>query len=130
FTAVQNQVVDLGKRAVKASSFETTGPGAGNLSFKEIGCSMSLPEKGITFCVQGSPPILFVTTSNGDFRPVSSLSPSGFQDTSTGARQACDAIHRGTFYVEKGAGNVADKPFLCAKMADNRYAWIQLGTAP
>ena len=36
----------------------------------------------------------------------------------------------GTFYAEKGSGTVADRPYLCAKKADNTYGWLQLATIP
>jgi hypothetical protein len=63
-------------------------------------------------------------------RPVSSLSPVGFRDASTAAKPNCTAENRGTFYVEKGAGKIADKPFLCAKKSDNSYEWIGLAVVP
>ncbi len=129
-TAVQDQVIDLGKHKLKASSLELTGPGPGNFFFGETGCPF-LPTKGVTFCaLQGSPPVFSQVTPTSGPRPVASLSPVGFQDTSTAAKPACSAANRGTFYVEKGAGNVPDKPFLCARKSDNTYGWIQLSTAP
>jgi hypothetical protein len=131
FTEVQEQIVDFGKRRLKAEGLETTGPGPGRFSFGELGCPPSV-EKGnlVTYCAQGSPLSLFQVTSTGDRRPVSSLSAVGFQDVSTAGKPTCTAANRGTFYVEKGTGQVADKPFLCVKTSDNTYGWIQLGMIP
>ena len=131
FTEVQGQIVDFGKRRVRAEIMETTGPGPGRIAFGEIGCPPSV-EQGqlVTYCAQGSPLSLFQLTSTGERRPVSSLSPVGFQDVSIAPKPTCTAANRGTFYVEKGTGQVADKPFLCAKKSDNTYGWIQLGMIP
>jgi hypothetical protein len=63
-------------------------------------------------------------------RPVSSLSPVGFQDVSTGPKPACAVASRGTFYVEKGTGKEADKPLPCVRKSDNAYDWIRLNVIP
>jgi hypothetical protein len=130
--AVQNQIIDFGRRGLRANSFEATAPGPGYFEFGIVGCPTVAPEKGfqVVYCAKGSPLSLFQVTSAGDVRPVSSLSPIGFQDASIAAKPTCATTNRGTFYVEKGAGNVADKPFLCTKKSDNTYAWIQLGMIP
>ncbi len=134
-TEVKKDVVDLGNRTLKVGSLETTGTGASYLGFGKLGCSSSELAKGykgykVGYCAQGSPPVLFQLNSTGELRPVSSLSPVGFQDVSVATKPACTAANRGTFYVEKGTANMADKPFLCAKKSDNTYDWIQLGMAP
>ena len=128
FNNVQGQIVDLGTRSLKAKSFETTGPGPDSLAFRELGCPSTLEgNQHILLCAKGSPPSFFQLNSKGELRPVSSFSPMGFQDVSTGPKPTCSATSRGTFYVEKGTGKVADKPFLCVKQLDNTYDWIQLG---
>jgi len=126
---VQGQVVDLGTRGLRAKFIETTTLGPSYLGFKHLGCPSTL-EKGLAvlYCTKGSPLSLFQLTSTGEPKQVSSFSPMGFQDVSTGPKPICAAANRGTFYVEKGTGNVADKPFLCVKQLDNTYAWIQLDT--
>jgi TolA-binding protein len=131
-TKVQNDVIDLGNHALKVKSIQTTGPGSPSIGFgPQIGCPLSaVAPSTVAYCAEGSPPSLFQITSTGEKRPVSSLSPIGFRDTSTTGKSACSAANRGTFYVEKGAGNVPDKPFLCARKSDNTYGWIQLSTVP
>jgi hypothetical protein len=130
-TGVKKEVIDLGNRTLRAGSLETTGSGPTWFGIGQIGCPPS-PEKKwkMVLCTQGSPPALFQLTSTGELRPVSSLSPVGFQDVSSAAKQSCTAANRGTFYVEKGSAKVADKPFLCARKSDNTYDWIQLGMVP
>jgi hypothetical protein len=131
FKEVRGEIVDLGNRRVRAKTMETTGPGPGRISFGEIGCPPSVePGNVVTYCAQGSPLSLFQVTSTGERKPVSSLSPVGFQDVSIAPKPTCTAANRGTIYVEKGTGMVADKPFLCAKKSDNKYDWIQLGMIP
>jgi uncharacterized protein YoxC len=131
FNAVQGQMIDLGKRSLRVQTLETSGPGPSQMAFNVVGCPPSTERvSGVVYCVQGSPLSLFQLTSTGERRPVSSLSPVGFQDASIAPKPPCTAGNRGTFYVEKGAGKVADKPFLCAKQSDNTYAWIQLGIIP
>jgi len=131
FTKVKDQIVDFGKRRLKAETIETTGPGPGAWSIGVTGCPPSTIQGNlVTYCAQGSPLSLFQVTSTGERRPVASLSAVGFQDVSTAAKPTCTAANRGTFYVEKGTGQVADKPFLCAKTSDNTYGWIQLGMIP
>lgn len=132
FNEAEGKIVDLGKRGLRASSMETTGPGPGLISFTKIGCPSSALAKGdkVAYCAQGSPLSLFQLTSVGELRPVSSLSPVGFQDVSIASKPTCTAANRGTFYAEKGTGTVADKPFLCVKKSDNTYDWIQLGMIP
>lgn len=130
-TDIKKDVVDLGNRTLKVGTLETSGTGTSSLSFGNPGCPSS-PVQGtkVTFCAQGSPLSLFQVTSAEGSRPVSSLSPVGFQDTSTAAKPTCTAANRGTFYVEKATGEVTDKPFLCARKSNNMYSWVQLGTIP
>jgi len=130
-TDVQGQVIDLGNRELKAAKVSTTGRGPSSLGFGHLGCPPS-PEEGVAvaYCAKGSPLSLFQVPSTGEPRPVSSFSPVGFQDVSVAPKPACNLSNRGTFYVEKGAGGLTDKPFLCAKKSDNTYAWIQLGIVP
>jgi hypothetical protein len=131
-TDVKKEVVDLGERTFRARVVETTGSGPSSLSFGNLGCSPSALSKGqkVVYCAQGSPPVLFQMNSTGELRPVSSLSPVGFQDVSVTTKPACTAANRGTFYVEKGTPNMADKPSLCAKKSDSTYEWIPLGIVP
>jgi hypothetical protein len=129
FNNVKEQVVDLGTRTLRVKRIEATGPGPNYLSFTELGCPSTLGVgEHILLCAKGSPTSFFQLNSMGELRPVSSFSPVGFQDVSTGPKPTCSATSRGTFYVEKGTGKVADKPFLCAKQLDNTYDWIQLST--
>lgn len=130
-TEVKKDVVDFGKRDVKANSLTSTGPGPGRIAFGETGCFFSR-DKGIKvyYCTQGTPPTLFQLTSTGELTPVASLSPTGFRDASTDPKPACTLASRGTFYVEKGKGKLADKPFLCVKKSDNSYGWIELAVLP
>ncbi|MEQ1845610.1 MAG: hypothetical protein ABL983_08535 [Nitrospira sp.] len=131
FNEAEEKIVDLGKRGLKANTLETTGPGPSLISFGKIGCpSSALVGTKVAYCAQGSPLSLFQLTSVGELRPVSSLSPVGFQDVSIVSKPTCTAANRGTFYAEKGTGTVADKPFLCVKKSDNTYDWIQLGMIP
>jgi len=134
-TAVKGQIIDLGSNStLRVGALETTstGEGGSSLSFARLGCQPSVLSKGqqVAYCAQGSPLVLFQRTLTGDLRPVASLSPVGFQDASSDPKPTCTAANRGTFYVEKGTGKVADKPFLCARRSDNTYAWVQLGIAP
>lgn len=126
---VQNDVIDLGKHKVKASSIELTGPGPGNFYFGELGCGIT-PPKGILFCESNSSqPVLFQVSSKGnDLRPVSSRSTIGFQDLSNGPKPTCTDELRGLIYVEKGTPGTIDKPFLCVRKPDNTHAWLQLST--
>jgi uncharacterized protein YoxC len=124
---VQGQVIDLGKRSLKVSSLEVTGPGPSSLGFRDLLCPSNTGRNPVAYCAKGSPPSLFQLTSTGDLRPVSSFSIMGFQDVSTTPKPNCTADSRGTIYVEKGTGKVADKPFLCARQSDNTYDWTQLG---
>jgi hypothetical protein len=130
---VQDQVIDLGKRDVKARSFTTTGPGAMAISSGEIGCPATVIESmKVTWCPQASPqgPILSQLSPGDQLRPVSSFSTIGFQDMSNSPKAACNVTKRGTLYVEKGNGDATDRPFLCARKADNNYAWLQLAVSP
>jgi hypothetical protein len=127
---VKGEIIDLGRRDLKVNSLTTTGPGAGYLSFLENGCPANNKRALVTYCAQGSPPSLFQVTSTGERRPVSSISPVGFQDSSISSKPTCSANNRGTFYVEKGSTRVTDKPFLCIKKSDDTYGWIQLGITP
>jgi hypothetical protein len=132
-TAVQGQIIDIGKRELRAERFTATGPGPSGISFGRLGCPSfaDLPKdnRQVTYCAQGAPPSLFQLTST-ELRAVAGLSPAGFQDVSVAPKPTCDAASRGTFYVEKGTGAVPDKPFLCARKADSTYGWIQLGIVP
>ena len=125
---VGKQVIDLGKRDLKANSIATTGPGPSQLQFGHIGCPTSITDAGmvVDYCVKGSPETLYQLTASGELKPVSSRSPIGFQDLSSDAKPSCDAKTRGTFYVEKGGSGQADEPFLCGKTSDSRYIWIPL----
>jgi hypothetical protein len=133
--AVQGQILDLGSRTLRVGTLETTGTGGpSSMSFGNLGCQPSaLPEgQKVAYCAEGSPPsiFLFQRTFTGDLRPVSSVSPVGFQDASNARKPTCTAANRGTFYVEKGSGKMADKPFLCARKSDNTFDWIQLVMVP
>jgi hypothetical protein len=126
------QTEDLKKLDLRVHSVETFGtdrPPA--LIFKQLGCPSPL-EKGeeIAYCSQGSPPFLFQVSSKGDIRPVSSASPIGFQDVSTGPIPTCDANSRGTFYAKKGNGNENDAALLCARKSDRTFGWVQLSSGP
>jgi hypothetical protein len=127
FLRLQTDVVDLGHRTLKAESMETTGPGGAMESFGQVGCDQP-KAKGFPFsiCAQGSPLALTSVTGGGRTRPVASFSEIGFQDVSKSPRPMCNDERRGTFYVEKGSGNQADKPFLCVKSAAGSYNWAQL----
>ncbi|HTD25060.1 MAG TPA: hypothetical protein VK738_20595 [Terriglobales bacterium] len=127
-TSVKKDVVDLGNRTLRAHSLETTGTEPSSVSLANAGCPPSILAKGakVAICVDGSPPFLFQRTLIGDPRPVSSLSPVGFQDVSTGPKPTCRTASRGTFYVEKGGGKEADKPLICVRQSDDTYKWIQL----
>jgi hypothetical protein len=46
-TAVQGQVIDLGKRSLKVDSIELTGAGPGHVEFGELGCG-TMPQR--EFC--------------------------------------------------------------------------------
>jgi len=128
---LHGQTTDLTKLDLRVHTLETVpGPGEpGSLSFGRIGCGPNALAKGsaVAYCAQGSPPALFQRTADGNLKPVASISPVGFQDTSNTLRPACTTASRGTFYVEKGAANVTDKPLVCARKSDNTYDWIQLG---
>jgi hypothetical protein len=135
-TDVKTDVLDLRKKDVKVHTLETVGSPSdagvgGGIGINELGCQPSKWSKAakLLLCAQGSPP-LFYQRAGDDVRPISSLSPVGFRDASTGTKPTCTAAARGTFYVEKGAGKIADKPFLCAKKSDNTYEWIQLAVVP
>lgn len=132
--AVQGQVVDLGKRELKADKLTATGPGPSTMTMKTVGCPpfASIAKDGIVaYCTQGTPPYLYLSQlTSAALRAVSSLSPAGFQDLSNAPKPNCAIANRGTFYVEKGTGRTADKPFLCVKKSDNEYEWIQLGMIP
>lgn len=124
------QTDDLSKLDLRVHTLETVGSGPASVSFVRLGCDSSVLGKGaqVAYCAQGSPPLLFQRTSAGDLRSVSSTSPNGFQDVSTGPKTACTAATRGTFYVEKSSPNEADRPFLCSRKSDNKYDWIQMAT--
>jgi hypothetical protein len=138
-TSVKGQVVDLGNKGLIASNLTAMntlrlgGKGAWLQSFANIGCppvGSVEQEWKWSLCFRGERAELSIMTHTGLYRgvrPVSSFSTIGFQDTSSTPKPTCNMDSRGTFYVEKGAGNVADKPLLCAKQADGKYEWIQLG---
>jgi hypothetical protein len=130
-TKVQGDVLDLSNRDLKIRSVTTSGSGPSGLTFGELGCPIALPKnQNIGLCAQGSPPAFYAVTRTGlPPRPVSSLSPVGFQDTSIAPKPNCNASNRGTFYVEKGVGSSPDKPFLCARNSNDNYEWNQLSTA-
>jgi len=129
---VQGQIVDLGNRKLKVGSLETTGIGPGYLTFGQLGCGSAREPTNfkVKYCAQGSPPSLFQGTPGSEPRPVSAMSPVGFQDVSSAAKPICTSANRGTIYVEKGDGKTSDKPFLCAKKSDSAYDWIQLVNVP
>lgn len=135
--AVKQFKEDLSKQTLKVGSLESAGPisatrpGPSQVAFGMIGCSpIDDPSAPFTFCAQGAPPSLFQYTPASGLRPVSSFSPAGFQDVSTAAKPTCTEASRGTFYVEKGTGKLADKPFLCVKKANNSYDWTELAMLP
>ena len=124
------QTDNLSKLDLRVHSLETVGSPSdasepAGVGLKQLGCQFSPASpwaKGskIVLCAQGSPP-LFYQRAGDEVRPVSSLSPVGFQDVSISARPACGAASRGTFYVEKGAGRVAEHPFLAARKSDGMF---------
>src|ERR1035441_7875140 len=127
---LQGQVVDLGNREVRAKAFVGTNNISALISFGLTGCRPPDSDAKVGYCAEGSPPILFQVMPNGEKRPVSSVSSIGFQDISASAKPTCRAETRAVFYVEKGTGRTADKPFLCVKKSDNAYEWIQIGIVP
>ncbi|MGB9457972.1 MAG: hypothetical protein WCB12_18120 [Bryobacteraceae bacterium] len=128
-TDVKGKVLDLGNRDVRAGSFSTPADEPASWHMGRIGCVPLGSGEKLGYCAEGSPPMLFQLGASGEKRPVSSLSSTGFQDASVGSKPACYADKRGTFYVEKGGMNVADRPFVCVKRSDNTYAWIGLAPA-
>jgi hypothetical protein len=133
-TKVQSDVIDLGAHSLKvARMLEVTGTGPSYWGLESLGCPR--PDALVTgvkiaLCAQGSPVSFFQLTPAGDVRPLSSLSTIGFQDVSVAMKPSCTAASRGTFYVQKGSGDVADKPFVCVKGSNNSYEWIQLVAVP
>lgn len=125
---VSQQVVDLGKRDLKANSIRTTGPGPSHIEFGVLGCPESV-DSGmlVDYCTKDSPETLYQLTAEGELKPVAGRSPSGFQDASTAAKPSCDAGTRGTFYVEKGGRGKADQPLVCGKKSNDQYGWLLLG---
>lgn len=129
------QTTDLSKLNLRVHTLETIPtPGEeklpSSLSFGTLGCGPTALAKGtqVAYCAQGSPPSLYLyqRSLDGVVKPVSAVSPVGFQDASTVPKPNCDATRRGTFYVEKGSGKVADEPFLCVKDANGKLEWITL----
>jgi hypothetical protein len=131
------QTTDLSKLNLRVHSLETVptpedekAKRPSSLSLGTLGCGPDALAKGtqVAYCAQGAPHALYLyqRSLDGEVKPVSAVSPIGFQDASTLPKPTCDATRRGTFYVEKGAGNVADEPFLCAKEADGKLGWIAL----
>jgi hypothetical protein len=129
------QTADLSQLDLRVHTLETVGSpsdsGRGTqIGFKSVGCQPIPPDKDqskVWYCVLG-PPFVLYQRSSGVLRPVSSLSPVGFQDTSVGPKPACTVANRGTFYVEKGTGKETDKPLLCVRQQDGAYGWVQLST--
>ena len=123
------QTDNLSKLDLRVHSLETVGSPSdasepAGVGLKQLGCQFSPASpwaKGskIVLCAQGSPP-LFYQRAGDEVRPVSSLSPVGFQDVSISARPACGAASWGTCYVEKGAGRGAEKRSLAARKSDGR----------
>jgi len=126
FKDVQGQMVDLGQRGLKAGFFVSTASGPSYFGLRRLECPATAEGNAVAYCAEGSPPSLLQRTSTGELRPVSSFSSTGFQDVSTGPKPTCTQAIRGTIYVEKGSGKVADKPFLCARQSGGTYDWIQL----
>ena len=125
---VKGEFVDFGKRTIRAKSFESTASsGPSFISLARFGCPSDTKGASVSLCVKDSPTTVYQLASTGELRPVSSRSPIGFHDVSASPKPKCTAANRGTFYVEKGVGKVADKPFLCAKQTNDTYDWIQLG---
>ena len=125
--SLQEQVVDLGKREWRAEKITTTGKGGMTVSLHETGCpKRPLDGSKVAYCVEGTPPSVFQVLATGEKRPVSSFSPVGFQDISTGPKPRCNKGTRGTLFVEKRKGGGSDMPFLCVKGPGNSYAWAQL----
>lgn len=125
---VKKDVVDLGNRELKARSVTTTGEGPSSLEFHHLGCPPpGSTGTGVSFCAQGSPPVLFQKNSNGDLRPVAGVSSFGFRDTSVSPKPTCSVDLRGLLYVEK-SDTKGDGALLCAKRSDGTYAWTALGS--
>jgi cell division protein FtsB len=122
---VKDQVLDLSTKTLKVKTLETTGAGHSGILFGNPGCDPVPKDSKLGYCAQGSPPVLTQISVSGESAPVASRSPIGFQDTSAGAKPACAANNRGTFYVEKGA---TDKPFLCVQKNTGAYAWMEVVT--
>lgn len=127
-TKVQQDVLDFGRHVLRAGGFTTTGLGPSQLGFGIPGCPAVAKGSQIIYCVKGSPLALHQVTPSGETRPVSGFSPAGFQDIFDTAKPTCDQTTRGTFYVEKGSPNRADKPVVCVKKSDNTYSWMRLST--
>lgn len=139
---VQGQVIDLGNKTLAAKNLkvsgiiEQTSKGPPAWSSVAVGCPApgSLdPKLKWTLCFEGDPPHPVIVTHSGEHkgvRAVSGFSTAGFQDNSAGPKPTCSLETRGTFYVEKSAGSIADRPLLCAKKADGVYQWIALANVP
>jgi hypothetical protein len=116
------QTNDLSKLDLRVHSLETLGSGENTAIGlgPKLGCPAAPPgQAALALCAQGTPPLFYQLTAGGIVRPISSLSPVGFQDASTAPRPDCTASKRGTFYVEKGTGKIADKALLCVRQSDN-----------
>ncbi len=125
FLELKQQVVDFGQRDVRARKFIAEGAaGPSSLAFGILGCPpIEVDAAAVAYCAQGSPPALYeYVPATRDLRPVASLSSMGFQDTSAGPKPKCTEANRGTLYVEKGSGNVSDRPFICIKTSTNVFA--------
>lgn len=141
-TSVQGQVVDLGSKSLVATDLTAknkltlSGKGPFLMNFAMVGCppvGSAQPEWPLALCLEGDPAHLAIVTHTGAYkgiRPVGSFSTVGFQESSTGPRPVCTEGRRGTFYVEKGTGKIADKPLLCVRKSDNSFEWIDLAKLP
>lgn len=131
--SLQNTVVDLGQRKLKASSLQLTGPGPGVFSLGQLGCPKDKATGVISYCSEGSaaifPAIFTAMTPDGRMRPVSSYSDRGFQDVSNASRPLCNVTTRGTIFVEKGAPHQTDSPLVCVKGSSDEYRWMRLAAS-
>lgn len=124
---LQKDVIDLGQKTLKVEMLQTTGAGAGLVSFGKVGCpSPDLKKWPISLCAEGSPLMFNSLTPGGFARPISSFSDIGFQDISTLPKPTCDLNRRGTIYVQKGGIHQADRPLVCVKSASDTYIWLAL----
>jgi TolA-binding protein len=129
FLQLQNQVVDLGQRPLKAKSLELTGGGPGMFSLGETGCdAKKAAGSPVSYCAQGAPVMLTSMSADGRTRPVASFSDMGFQDLSKSPRPACTEERRGTIFIQKGSGRQNDRAIICVKTDTESYNWFQFVT--